>query len=171
MFFSPLYRHDPLFRIIRVPQFHKASFFPHVNLRKRATWDLCEVVKVIPGAKILRLDVKKFNKNSAFYMPFCIYYPCVCKWVSDKLKVIEGRKPWPLLSSIPPEAQPQQSPNLPSAEEKGNDPTQTGSAVRWPVVVYTEPGMVCSCLCVCVCGRQRGFGLCWPTSGPATPLF
>lgn len=39
LFLSPLYRHDPLFRIIRVPRFHKASFCPDVNVSECATWD------------------------------------------------------------------------------------------------------------------------------------
>lgn len=59
----------------------------------------------------------------------------------NKLKELKGRKLWPSV------LRPQRSPNPPSA---GNDPTQTGSAARWPVAVCREVGMVCSYRCVCV---------------------
>ena len=72
------------------------------------------------------------------------------------------------LSSSKPEA------SLSRKKERGNDPSQTGSTARWPVAVYSKVGTVfscrCVCVCVCVCACLRGFGLCWPTSGPAAPL-
>lgn len=40
---------------------------------------------------------------------------------------------------------------LPQQKERGNDPTQTGSAARWPVAAYREVGMACSYGCVCTC--------------------
>lgn len=43
------------------------------------------------------------------------------------------------------------SSSLPERKERGNDPTQTGSAARWPVAVHGEVGIVCYMgVCVCV---------------------
>lgn len=75
--FSPLHRHDPLFRVIWVPQFHKASFCPDVNLSKCVTWDLYVVFKVTTGAQILQL--------SSFLH---VFLHVLGVWVRDRLKVI-----------------------------------------------------------------------------------
>lgn len=162
LLFSFLYHHDPLFRIIWVPQFHKASFCPDVNLRKCATWDLYEVFKAT-GAQIIRLELKMGTKSSFLHV--------LCVWVRNRLKAIRGRKQWHCPHLIPPVLQPQQTPNHPSEERGRKWPNLnrkcckvTSSSLQGGV-----DGMLLWCVCVCVhvCGRQRGFRLYWPTPGPA----
>lgn len=80
--FSLLYCHDPLFRIIWAPQFHKASFYPDVNLNKYATWELNVAFRVS-----LEINVfKKGNKNLSACLSRYVVGGCICVsewWAED----------------------------------------------------------------------------------------
>lgn len=100
-----------------------------------------------------------------------VFLHILCVWVRDRW--LKGGSSDLVLYSSLLSFNLSEARTLPQQKERGNDPTQTGSAARWPVAAYREVGMVRSygCVRVHVCGRRRCFGLCWPTSGPATPLF
>lgn len=68
--FSLLNCHDPLFRIIWAPQFHKALFSPDVNLNKYATWELNVAFRVSTGAHILEVNVFLKREQKPFSMSF-----------------------------------------------------------------------------------------------------
>lgn len=72
--------------------------------------------------------------------------------ISARLKVLSCRKlrPGPLLVFNYSEAN-----MLPSLSQRGNDPTQRGSAARWPVAVCSEVGTVCPHGGGCVCVWER----------------
>lgn len=86
-------------------------------------------------------------------MSFHIY--CVCVHVSER-QVTKGRRLWPCPLLIPPELQPQRSPNPLSAERKGKWPNSNRKCCKVTSSSLQGDGdgmllWMCACVCVCTC--------------------